>query len=237
MRSSSTPTRTERTPPRPGAPSPVQAPLPGTGIVPRAKSLSVLALSAALSAGCISYSNFQMPDVLDEGDALIGVGATAVAADQFGLLPEVYARYGFSDRVDAGAKIAGIPPFGLLFGDVKYQLVDGPVAVAADLGISYAGGSADIPFDDDESEEDYSFVGLYPAIMVGTDRLYGGAKAIYIAGGTADTEWISGDVFGLFAGTSFGDRVRLLPEVHAYFGDDVAVLGGIAFEFGMGGGP
>lgn len=202
------------------------------------RALALLMLTAALSGGCISYSTFQTPTVLDEGDALIGVGATGVSGDtDFGVLPEVYARYGFSERVDAGAKITGIPPFGLVFGDVKYQLVDGPVALAADLGVSYAGGSADISFGGDEpSEEGYSFVGLYPAVMVGTDRLYGGAKAIYIASGIADTEWISGNVFGLFAGTSFGDRVRLLPEVHAYFGDDVAVLGGIAFEFGMGGG-
>ena len=195
------------------------------------KRILLMGVLAVAVSGCISYSTFQTPRVLERGEVVIGAGATGLPGDDPAVLPEVYGRFGIAERVDAGVKMTGVPPWAWLMGDVKYQVVDGPFAVAADMGVSYAGTGVTI--DDDSS--DIGFLGLYPAIMAGTDRLYGGAKLIYIAAGDGDTEWLSGNLYGLFAGTSFGERWRFLPEVHVYFGDETAVLGGLGVQYTLGG--
>src|SRR5690606_39400866 len=98
----------------------------------------------------------------------------------------------------------------------------------ADLGVSYAGGEVTIGTED--SETDYHFVALYPALIAGAGAFHGGVKGIYIVAGTSEDEFVTGSIFGLFAGSRFGSRVQLLPEVHVYFGDDVLFTAGLGLQ-------
>ena len=206
----------------------------------RLARLGVVMLAGLTASGCISLSIFQGPETLDEGALVAGVGAAAFSIpgdtasdDEVGLWPEIGLRYGLGSGFDVGAKFAGIPPFGTLYGDVRWQLVPGPVAVTAGLGGSYASVSAEVQDD----EEDYSFSALYPSLAVGTDRLWIAGRGIIISSGSADEIFLSETLWGVVAGTSFGSRVRLLPEVEVYFGSDETLVGlGLGLQLGLTGG-
>lgn len=186
-------------------------------------------LVAALPSACISVSTFQVLEPVDRGEAVLGLGATTMVADSdFGLAPELYGRYGIAPNWDVGLKLVGVPPIGLLQADVKRLLVDGDVKLAADLGVSYTGGEVRIGSDD--SKKDYSFLALYPALIAGVGAFHGGVKGIYIVAGTSENEFVTGSALGLFAGSRLGSRVRLLPEVHVYFADDVLFTAGLGVQ-------
>lgn len=195
-------------------------------------------LAAALStSGCISLSMFQGPETLEQGQLTGGVGAAFFSAPgdstsdgAGGFWPEVGLRYGLGHDLDFGAKFAGFPPFGTLYGDVRWQLMDEPVPVTAGLGLSYAGLTVTV----DGSDSDLSFSALYPSLAVGTDRLWVAGRGILVTTGSAEDLFSSGSLFGLVAGTSFGDGVRLLPELEIYFGDASPLVGfGLGLQFDL----
>ncbi|MFW5947631.1 MAG: hypothetical protein ACOCUW_03975 [Gemmatimonadota bacterium] len=184
-----------------------------------AARLAVPAIIAAFASGCVSFSMFQGPETLDHGQVVGGVGAAifSVPGDtaddsSLGLWPEAGVRVGLGHRFDLGARFAGVPPFGTFYGDIRYQLVPGPVAVTAGLGGSFV----DATFNDD----DVSFSAVYPSLAVGSDRLWVAGRGLIVSTGSADQVFVSESIWGLVVGSSIGGDVRLLPEVEVYFGTD-----------------
>jgi len=190
---------------------------------------SLVILVSALQSACVSFSTFQVPEPVDHGEIVLGLGATSMVAESdFGFAPELYGRYGVAPKWDIGLKLGGVPPIGLVQADVKRLLVDGGFKLAADLGVSYTGEELEIGSGD--SNTDYSFVALYPAIIAGAGAFHGGVKGIYILAGASENEFVTGSVLGLFAGGRLGSRVQLLPEVHLYYGDDVLFTAGLGLQ-------
>lgn len=192
-------------------------------------------LVAALSiTACISLSMFQGPEILDEGQLAGGVGAAVFSLPgdttgdgAAGFWPELGIRYGLGHDLDFGLKFAGVPPFGTVYGDLRMRFVDAPVPVTFGLGASYAGVTVTV----NDSDSDLSFSALYPSVAVGTDRLWLAARGILVTTGSAEDLFSSGSLFGLVAGTSFGHRVRLLPEAELYFGEEPLLGLGLGLQF------
>lgn len=202
----------------------------------RTRPLVAIAVAALLASGCISLSVFQGPEALDEGELVGGIGAVTFPAagdsadSTIGVWPEAGLRYGLGNGFDIGAKFAGFPPFGAVYGDVRWQLLSSPVPVTAGLGGSYAGLSSD-------DGDDISFSAVYPSLAVGTDRLWVAGRGIIISSGVADEVFLSPALWGLVVGTSFGDGIKLLPEVALYVGPDDSLLGfGLGLQLGIAGG-
>ncbi len=95
-------------------------------------------------SGCGSLSTFQNAEVTPTGKAVIGGGVNGIVNTIGGIsdegessmlfpVPEIYGRYGLAKDWDAGIKYT-LPL--TISGDIKYQLIDGPVAVAFNPGCS-----------------------------------------------------------------------------------------------------
>lgn len=198
---------------------------------------TLAALVGLAASGCVSLSMFQGPEALDEGELVVGAGAATFAApgdtvsDDSGInfLPEFSGRVGVGHNVDFGVKFAGFPPFGSLYGEVRWQAIEDPFPVTAGLGASYLGWET--------SEETYSFSAIYPSLAVGTNRLWVAGRGIVMSSGSTENVFLNATVWGLAAGTQLGgDRVRLLPELSAYFGGDNVVVGlGLGLQVRIGG--
>jgi hypothetical protein len=173
--------------------------------------------------GCAPVATFRCPEVLAPGEKAVGIGLVAIdwrgPGEHVESLPSAWFRSSIADKTDIGVSIGA---FGSAF-DVKHLLVGGPVLVSADLGFSY--GADDI-FGDPT-------VIVAPGIMVGTDRLYGGAWGAYTPFGKAATA-----SHGISLGASVGGRLRLLGE-YDYFKrghDDVPSSAfGVALQWEFGG--
>lgn len=196
-----------------------------------------MAAVALLASGCVSLSVFQGPEALDEGELAGGIGAATFSAvgdtadGGVAFWPEAGLRYGLGGGFDIGAKFAGFPPLGTLYGDVRWQMLSDPLPVTAGLGGSYAGLQGDAG----DEGDDISFTAVYPSLAVGTDRLWAAARGIIVASGVTDEVFLSGQLWGLVVGTSFGDRLRLLPELSVYVGPDDALVGlGLGLQLGTG---
>jgi hypothetical protein len=141
-------------------------------------------------------STLHGPVPLPANTAALGVGLGPVflgaPIDEDMVMLGLYAsaRHAHSDRLELGASI-GV--FNGLAADVKYVLVPGPFSVAVNMAIS-----TDI-FE--------GTPGFHPAVLVGTERVYGGAKQMVF------TEGYLGPITVLFVGGSFGGRTRLVPEI------------------------
>lgn len=200
----------------------------------RSAHLAMLALASFVGSGCVSLSIFQPPETLEEGELVGGVGAAgfSVPGDTaedatVSFWPEAGFRLGLGGGFDVGAKFAGVPPFGTIYGDVRWQLVPGPLAVTAGLGGSYAGVT-------EVDGEEFTFSAVYPSLAVGSDRLWVAGRGIIVSTGSADELFVSDALWGVVAGTALGDRVRLLPEIEMYFGEDEVLLGlGLGLQVGI----
>ncbi|MDX1674382.1 MAG: hypothetical protein R3314_06200 [Longimicrobiales bacterium] len=197
------------------------------------RSLPLL-LIAPFVAGCVSFSIFQGPETLEQGELTGGVAAsfyslpgdTAGDGQTGGPWPELGVRYGLGANLDLGVKFAGIPPFGTTYADLRWQITDAPVPVTAGLGGSY------VSWDPGNETDTFSFSALYPSLAVGTDRLWVAGRGIIVSAGTTGDLFVAERLWGIVAGTSIGDRVRLLPELQVYFGENDPLVGlGLGLQF------
>jgi hypothetical protein len=187
------------------------------------RSVAPFVLLLALLPGCISLSTFQSPRVLDPGEGQIGAGilfGVDLEGEESGLGElSILGRYGVGERVDVGGKIWGFPPFLGIYADVRYQLLREPLLVSGALGASW--------FQFDE----LSTGALYPTVMFGTERVFGGARWTFLSGRDNDLEETYGTDFpGLVVGASFGRRLIFTPEVNVLFGEETAVLPGASVQ-------
>lgn len=189
------------------------------------------ALLAALTLtlpACVSLSTFQSPVPLEKGRLALGAGAVALipsdSSESAGLMPELYARYGLGSDVDVTGKFLGIPPFGALYGDVKFRMAREPFSVSGVLGASVAG-----------TDSLYT-VGFYPMLLAGSEHFYVGGKAILFSANAGDiVEDVSSSMYGLVVGASLGQRMRFLPELNLYFGGEkVLPVFGVGFQYDTG---
>jgi hypothetical protein len=174
----------------------------------------VLSLTITLSS-CFNLSTLQTPKVLEKGEKTFGVGTLMyVDEEAFCCGIEAYARYAPFKIADIGIKLAGVPGFGTITGDVKFQLFSEPFYGALDLSYSH------IFFSDIFNDQDESISQLTPALFFGTERIFGGAKMLFFSKSADDA--LSGDIFnseiiGIFIGSSIGDQWKIMPVVNFYF--------------------
>ena len=169
-----------------------------------------------LLTGCVSLSTLQTPKVVQEGEVIAGVGALAIPVDGdircCGV--EAYIRFPYFKNSDIGIKAMGLPGFGIITGDLKYQLINDPIYLSLDLAYSYTA------FEDLGSGS-----GIIPAVFIGTEKFFGGAKIIYssievddLFGSSSNSTNVK--IPGIFVGGIIGDRFRLLPVINIYFSPD-----------------
>jgi hypothetical protein len=166
--------------------------------------------------GCgipISTMHGPVPVPVDASVATVGVGPVFLGDPidtdflLFSLIFGAFAsvREGVSDRLEVGGSIG---MFNGVTAEVKYNLVPGPVFVSANLA-----GSTGILFDIDiwggTDDGTVGSVGLHPALLVGTERVYGGAKLIAFP----FNRFVQRPWTVVFAGGSFGGRTRIVPEI------------------------
>ncbi len=165
------------------------------------------------STGCVSYSTLQTPKVLENNEVMVGLGATTDFETDENPVLEIYTRWAAFKDFDMGVKITGVPfAVGIIGWDIKYQAlnIDSTFYVALDFGLSHSSGDFG------------KTIGYYPAVFIGNERFFGGAKVIII-----DSEVdlfgkhkISGNVPVIFIGTSIGDNWRILPVANLLFSED-----------------
>ncbi len=79
-------------------------------------------------------------------------------------------RRGFSHNIEIGIKFVGRPwANGAVLTDVKWLMIQDPVKVAVDFGVSYW-TNTDI----------HSFVGYHPSVIVGRDKFFAVAQYNYV---------------------------------------------------------
>jgi hypothetical protein len=171
-----------------------------------------LALAFLLS-GCMSYTTLQSPKTLGPGKVILGGGAALPISDnEVKVYPEINARIGLFNHFDIGAKYSAPS---LFFFDGKYQIIENPFYLSADLGWSY------FSYDGSIAGSKGTFTAWYPMIIAGQDHWYAAVKEVY---GETQGEV---DIFGLFkfsssgwlstnvtVGGIIGTNVRLLPELN-----------------------
>jgi hypothetical protein len=135
-------------------------------------------------------------------------------------------RHGVSERLELGGSVG---MFNGVTAEAKYAVVPGPLFVSVNLAVS-GGILFDIDMWGGGSDSDIvSSVGLHPALLVGTERVYGGAKLLtFPFNRHVQRPWTV-----VFAGGSFGGRIRLVPEI-AWMRDpsdgETAWVGGIGLQ-------
>ncbi len=184
---------------------------------PAAILLSIITIVAF--AGCMSYTTLQSPKTLDGGEVLMGGGVSS--PDIRAPLIEVNTRIGIIRNFDVGAKF----DFGsLVFLDGKFQIIQEPIYLSADLGWSYFSHTGDFGGSNVSKGKTTCW---YPMIIAGQDNWYIGVKRVYMStdgefeiigdwkyGGSG---WFSTHVV---AGGIIGERVRFMPEVNFIIPDN-----------------
>lgn len=205
------------------------------------RRLLVFVLVLPTLSGCFSLTTYQSARVLEPGEKVVGagLGGFVEATDggaSVGLL-DLYGRMSLSPEVDAGVKVTGFPLLGgLVFADVKRQVLRDPLYVAADLGASVF-----VSFIYDETGPIY-LLGLYPMVLAGTEHVYAGARLSLLGGGNLEDDALIdftgvGVLPGAVVGGKFGTRLQVLPELNLYvLPEDGSVLLvpalGLQYSFG-----
>jgi hypothetical protein len=164
-----------------------------------------------LLSGCMSYTTLQSPKTLESGQVILGGG---IATSFEGGRPSVEfnSRIGILHKFDVGAKIV-IPS--LYFVDAKYQILDEPVAMSADLGWSSFSNSSQ------SSDDKGTTTAWYPMLIIGQDHWYVGVKQVFLRS-TGQFEFFGTQKFsysGLWStnvviGGIFGTNIRMMPEIN-----------------------
>ena len=186
------------------------------------RATAVIILTALCGFGCAPLSKFQSPSVLESGERAIGGGVLLVQWDldypeDRGLFPSIWYRSSVTEKTDLGVKVGLFE--GVVF-DIKHSLVEGPVAVAGDLGVGLVGF------------EDATALVIRPAVLVGTPNIYAGAWYNYPLSGEY---W--DPMSGFVVGASIGSRRTLMLEYNWFKepgGQDPSMSFGLAVQGFLG---
>jgi hypothetical protein len=199
--------------------------------IPATLLLIPFAVLALTCTGCL-YTVAQTPEVLAPGQ--VTAGAVAAMGEEVGASRErvltlsdlgIQARAGVFDRFDAGLRLSATAGYS---GDVRYQVLRGPILASAGIGASYLPWTHFTTTDWDN--EVVKQLGFYPTVLVGTPQVYGGLRVLC----TRDWDrcpreggWMWNDVSNSVSPEAVvgamlnpaGGRIQLLPEafivVHA----------------------
>jgi len=146
------------------------------------KKAVFLSVSLLLLISCYPLGTFQGPDVLPEGEETLGMGLswmTNIIALQdtssgkeeaFMADASLLFRRGFAHNTEIGIKFVGRPWVdGALLTDVKWQVIQQPIEVSLDFGLSYW-----------TRPDIYAFIGYHPAIIAGSETFFGLVQYNYI---------------------------------------------------------
>ena len=175
--------------------------------------VSIILYSLASFTGCVSYSTLQSAKTLEPGQILAGGGsAFAIANGGSAVVPEFNARVGIVRNFDLGAKYI-LPS--LYFLDGKYQFIDAPVILSADLGWSYFSYTGSL------GKSRGTTTCWYPMLIAGQEHWYFGVKEVYFStqgefeffglNKFQGSGWITTNIV---AGGVIGNKIRFLPEVN-----------------------
>jgi len=125
-----------------------------------------------LLCSCYPLASFQEPGILPEGTETVGIGwaiFSNVSADPDTSQNEavftdfsVSFRRGLTQNTELGLKFTGLPwRGGAVQSDVKWQVLEKPIPVTLDFGISYWNYSSND-----------QFVGLHPGILIGNETFF-----------------------------------------------------------------
>ena len=190
-----------------------------------------------LYCGCWSLSTFQSPVVLEKGKNSGGIGFTGFIDKEEGQLEfyefDIFLRWGLFHDFEGGIKIFGLPALGGgIQGDLKYQVIEGPIFIAVDMAIFYALGPK---IATDEFIHTYGYT---PMILIGSKTIYCGFKNIFSFSGDelslgSSSRRIEASLPALVFGLSIGESFQIMPELNYYIGpeDNLFVLGlGLRFK-------
>jgi hypothetical protein len=168
-------------------------------------------------AGC-AFTVAQSPETVAPGRIVAGGLAsfgpnsgTGIRTLYAGTELGAYGRAGLARNLDAGVRLS--IPAGL-GADIKYQLLSKRSRLAVGVGASFMPWVVPPLVDSTRRMS----IGLYPLIVAGTSRLFGGVRGIGLVhfdrGALARYHPLLGPEF--FVGSSLGrGRIRVLPELHA----------------------
>jgi hypothetical protein len=197
-----------------------------TRVVPAvvvALTLAVLGAVAGL-AGCYP-ATFQTASVIERGRTVAGLG-TGFYYEDIGprhgwhggvSVADLYWRAGLGNGIDLGARYS-LPS--RLMVDARYQLVRRPVQVCIGAGLAYTyDGIAESPADTNH------LLDVVTIALVGREHQLGNMTLGYHLGvkpvPVRLTPWQSPRTvprWGAVVGGSFGGRLKVMPELNAYWG-------------------
>ncbi len=191
------------------------------------RSIVIIVFTFVFS-GCFTVAQLQSPKVLEKGEIEIGVGGTLPYSGNSFELYELLGnlRVGVGENTEVGFRVFGKLEqvgkvgkvgslegwedwrgWGGVYADVKHQFIKSPLYASGVLGLSYS----------------VYTVGLYPSLIIGTDRFYTSIGATVIGSFDFDFDFSQGfevwrTLARLATGYSFGDKVRLIPEIGFIYG-------------------
>jgi hypothetical protein len=153
----------------------------------------------------------------------IGAGGSFIAnEDEVQIVNlELFGRIGLGKNFDTGVKVFGLPGlYGSFMTDLKYQIIDDPIYISADLGGSYCYSHI------------VNYYDVYPMLIAGTENIYGGYRRIYRYGNADDSKIeFSGYMQSFFIGFKTGPGPYLRPEIAYYFNN--SKTGFLVFGLGL----
>ena len=159
--------------------------------------------AAVMLNGCVSFTTFQSPKVLEPEQVALGGGVAVGTNGPYEAA--VYGRVGLLNQSEVGFKAFGIPGLSLgVFGDIKHQFLKDPPYGTVDFGVSYISGIVD----------------LYPMLLLGNENAHAGGKIVYFfvgeefdLFGSDEEDYFSAWFPMIFVGASLGGSVRFMPEI------------------------
>lgn len=165
--------------------------------------------------GCAPLPMFQSPAVLEPGEIAIGAGVARLEwypemeGDSPEYFPSLWFRGSLGDDTDFGFNAGA--PWNLAV-DIKRELSHGPILLSGDLGFSWVITEVDMG-DLGDGEESKSAAFVHPALLFGTEHVYGGILGNWLLFGKYPTDFMP----GIMVGASVGDRFRLMFEYSRFW--------------------
>lgn len=163
---------------------------------------------------------------------ILGGGTLKEGEGSLGVF-ELYGRKGVAPRLEVGARTTGfIAVKGIVIGALmvegKYQLIPTRPLVAVGMGVSYYA----LEF----NSRSFTTVGLYPAVWIGSPRLFVGTRMILVTMGTTDSDKVgTGSLLGITIGGRLGEQLSIRPELTLYAPLDgeesPLIIGGLGLSF------
>jgi hypothetical protein len=183
--------------------------------------VSYIALICFVACISCSFTTFQSPETVKPGNIVFGLGfggGFAQLEEEVSPILEtnLYMRLGLARNLDFGLR--NISAYGFA-GDLKYQFLQEP-NVAFSFGASYMSvPHLDLHSGPPSVEETDRYFVVYPVLLVGEEKLYGGLRCTYWSE-RCHGIWYSGtrtyNTFlpGIMVGAAVGKRFKIMPELN-----------------------